>query len=194
LELGAGPGLMKQRWPEVIASDLAPQHWLDLACDGCRLPFQDGTLGAIVMLDVIHHLPEPLNFLSEAARVLRPGGRLVAIEPWITPASWVLYRYFHHEDCELGVDLAAPFRSTRKPAYEGNAAIPFQLTRIAGQGPMRLVESQPFLGLEYLATLGFQRRKPVPRAMLRGAAALERLLGPLGRWNATRALLVWERA
>lgn len=193
LELGAGPGLMKQLWPQVIASDLSPQDWLDLVCDGCNLPFHDGDLGAVVMLDVIHHLPEPVKFLHEVVRVLRPGGRLVAIEPWITPASWILYRYFHREDCDLSIDIAAPFRSAGKAAYDGNAAIPYKLARLDPPGDLRLMENRPFLGLDYLATFGFQREQPVPRAMVRGAAWVERMLGPVGRWNATRTLLVWER-
>jgi hypothetical protein len=31
---------------------------------------------------------------KEAARVLRPGGRIAMIESWITVPSFVLYRYF----------------------------------------------------------------------------------------------------
>jgi ArsR family transcriptional regulator len=41
------------------------------------LPIQDSELDAATLLLVLHHLPEPLDALAEAARVLRPGGRLL---------------------------------------------------------------------------------------------------------------------
>ena len=41
------------------------------------LPIQDATLDAATLLLVLHHLPDPAQVLSEAARVLKPGGRLL---------------------------------------------------------------------------------------------------------------------
>jgi ubiquinone/menaquinone biosynthesis C-methylase UbiE len=41
------------------------------------LPIADGELDAATLLLVLHHLPDPAAALSEASRVLRPGGRLL---------------------------------------------------------------------------------------------------------------------
>jgi ubiquinone/menaquinone biosynthesis C-methylase UbiE/DNA-binding transcriptional ArsR family regulator len=41
------------------------------------LPIADGELDAATLLLVLHHLPDPAAALSEAARALKPGGRLV---------------------------------------------------------------------------------------------------------------------
>jgi ubiquinone/menaquinone biosynthesis C-methylase UbiE len=41
------------------------------------LPIADGELDAATLLLVLHHLPDPAAALSETARVLRPGGRLL---------------------------------------------------------------------------------------------------------------------
>jgi ubiquinone/menaquinone biosynthesis C-methylase UbiE len=41
------------------------------------LPIADGELDAATLLLVLHHLPDPATALAEAARVLRPDGRLV---------------------------------------------------------------------------------------------------------------------
>jgi len=196
VELGAGPGFFHEYCPESISSDVIFTPWVNVVCDGCRTPFRDAGAGAVVMLDVIHHLSKPLDFLTEMSRILQPGGRLVAIEPWITPPSYVLYRYFHHEDCALSIDIAEPFRSTGKQAYDGNAAIPYQLVRNQRAHPatgLKLIRCEPFLGLAYLATLGFKRRRSVPGAAVRMAGQCERIAGPLGRLASTRALLVWEK-
>jgi ubiquinone/menaquinone biosynthesis C-methylase UbiE len=41
------------------------------------LPIQDGELDAATLLLVLHHLPDPIAALAEAARVLKAGGRLL---------------------------------------------------------------------------------------------------------------------
>ena len=41
------------------------------------LPIADAELDAATLLLVLHHLPDPAAALAEAARVLRPGGRLL---------------------------------------------------------------------------------------------------------------------
>ena len=196
VELGAGPGFFKEYMPGLIATDLVFTNWVDVVCDGCVMPFEDHSVGAIVMLDVLHHLPKPLHFMREAARVLQPGGIVTMIEPWITPASYLLYRYFHHEDCKLRINMESPFDSAGKKAFDGNATIPYNLVRHYSKSTrltMRLVRLEPFLALPYLATLGFKRSRPLPRALINIAATCEKVLGPIGRWNATRALLLWEK-
>jgi ArsR family transcriptional regulator len=41
------------------------------------LPIDDNALDAATLLLVLHHLPDPAVVIGEAARVLRPGGRLL---------------------------------------------------------------------------------------------------------------------
>jgi hypothetical protein len=147
------------------------------------------------MVDVLHHLPKPLQFLAEAGRILHPGGRIAMIEPWITAPSYLLYHYFHHEDCSLAVDVRHPFRESGKIAFDGNAAIPFKLLKQCKPGALslRLLQAAPFLGLPYLATLGFQRAHPIPQTLIGMACVGERFLRPLRKFVATRILVVQER-
>jgi SAM-dependent methyltransferase len=196
VEIGAGPGFFQEYFPQLISTDVVPTPYVDVVCDAGALPFQSGSVGALVMVDVLHHLPQPLAFLAEAGRVLQPGGRVALIEPWITVPSYLLYRYFHHEDCSLAVDVRRPFGAGGKQAFEGNAAIPFKLLKQykAGVSPLRLLQAAPFLGLPYLATLGFKIKRPIPRAVIGMAKVCEHLLSPLRRWASTRILIVWEHA
>ena len=195
VEVGSGPGFFKAAAPALIATDVRPDPALDVRCDAGALPFRAASLGAIVMVDALHHLPRPLDFLAEAARALRPGGRLAMIEPWITLPSWVLYRFFHHEQCRLRVDLARPFAADAKGVLEGNAAIPYLvLGRLRDAGlPFHLVRAEPFVALPYLATFGFKVGRPLPALLQRAARGGERLLAPLTRWLATRIFVVLEK-
>jgi ubiquinone/menaquinone biosynthesis C-methylase UbiE/DNA-binding transcriptional ArsR family regulator len=44
------------------------------------LPISDGELDVAIMMLVLHHVPDPAAVLGEAARVVRPGGRLVVCD------------------------------------------------------------------------------------------------------------------
>jgi ArsR family transcriptional regulator len=45
-----------------------------------RLPLEDASLDAAVLALVLHHVPDPARICAEAARALRPGGRLVVAD------------------------------------------------------------------------------------------------------------------
>ena len=74
VEIGSGIGNLKAHLPGALATDLFPNPWLDLACDGYELPFRQASLSHLVLFDVFHHLRAPNAFLREARRVLAPGG------------------------------------------------------------------------------------------------------------------------
>ncbi len=44
------------------------------------LPIEDGELGAAMLSLVLHYSPDPARALGEAARVLRPGGRILVVD------------------------------------------------------------------------------------------------------------------
>jgi ArsR family transcriptional regulator len=44
------------------------------------LPVADGELDAALLVLTLHHMPDPELVFAEAARALRPGGRLVVID------------------------------------------------------------------------------------------------------------------
>ena len=203
VEVGAGPGTLRAfarahrpdlRW---LATDLEPVPWNDVAADAGRLPVRDGAAQAVLGLDVLHHLPDPAAFFSEAARVLGPGGRLALVEPWISPLSWPIYRFLHEEDCRLGVDPWRPFPAD-KAGFDGDAALPWRIVRDARAedwrrfrlGPPRITRLNAFA---YLLSLGFRQASLLPEALVGPAQRLDQWTAPLARLAALRAFLVWER-
>jgi SAM-dependent methyltransferase len=109
LEFGAGgtPAELRSEG-HFIAADIQFGPWLDVVADAQQMPVSDGALDNITMLDVLHHLAYPVRFLEESARTLRPGGRLIMIEPAISLASHLPLLLFHHETVDMSVD---PLRS-----------------------------------------------------------------------------------
>jgi SAM-dependent methyltransferase len=98
VEVGSGIGNLKEHLPAALATDLFPNPWLDLVCDGYELPFRQASLSHLVLFDVFHHLRAPNAFLREARRVLVPSsGRLILFEPYISWSSCPVYGLLHHE-------------------------------------------------------------------------------------------------
>ena len=58
------------------------------------LPFDNDFADTIVSFEVLEHLPEPDNFLSECHRVLRPGGYLLMTAPFIWHVHEEPYDYY----------------------------------------------------------------------------------------------------
>ena len=204
VEVGGGPGFFKQLLPSVISTDLVSCPWLDVVADAQALPFQTSTVTNVLGLDVLHHLAAPMKFLKEAERVLIPGGRLVLVEPWITPFSRFLYRYFHQEDCDLSVrpwKLDEAREAPVKKAFEGNQAIPYLLfgsqnrqKTLAMIPHLACMVAEPFCLFAYLLSFGFKEMNLLPEALYPTVSMLERYSLPLWRrLAALRVLLVLEK-
>jgi SAM-dependent methyltransferase len=204
LEVGAGPGFLRafagERRPDLrwIASDIHAAAWNDLAADATRLPLRDGVLGAVLGLDLLHHLARPALFFAETARVLEEGGRLVLVEPWITPLSWPVFRFMHHERCRLGVDAWRPFPANDKDSFDGDAAIPWRLARQTDPRRWRDLGLEPpsvspVNGFAYLLSRGFRSGSLLPLRGARGLIALDRATAVLAPWTGLRAVLCWSK-
>ncbi len=48
-----------------------------MAADSQALPLTDGSLDAVMMMHMLYHVPDPAMAVAEAARVLRPDGKLL---------------------------------------------------------------------------------------------------------------------
>ncbi len=57
-----------------------------LQADAKRLPFRDGLFHVVISNSILHHIPEPLLVVREAARVTAPGG-LLFFRDLLRPAS-----------------------------------------------------------------------------------------------------------
>jgi SAM-dependent methyltransferase len=205
IEVGAGPGMFaeyaRRRRPDLVwvATDLAPAPWNDAVTDAHSLPFRAGAADVVLGVDILHHLAHPRAFFAEAARILRPGGRLAIVEPWVTLLSFPIYRFFHPEDCARPADPWAPFAAAGdKDLFDGNAAIPQAIVRATGAAEWSRLGLEPpqtdlINGFAYLLSLGFRPRSLLPMAAAPAALWIDLWLRPIARVTGLRARLVWRR-
>ncbi len=203
IELGSGPGFARQFIADLQLTDIVRAPWHDRELSAEALPFADGSLGALVLFDVLHHLADPRRFFVEAGRVLAPGGRIVLCEPHVSPLSYPVYKLFHDEPLDLSVDPLAPAAAPAdgRDPFDSNQAIPSllfgrQAGRFAAEFPqLRLTRLEWLSGLSYPASGGFSRRPLLPAPLWGLLHGLERRLpASLFRWIGFRLLAVLERA
>ena len=197
LELGSGAGFLAASLTGLLRSEVFATSHVDLALDGQELPFADSSLRAIVMVNVFHHLPQPGRFLAEAARTVREGGVVTAIEPWNTPWSRLVYRRLHHEPF---LPEAEDWRvADGGPLSSANGALPWIVfardrERLQREHPQwRLRAVVPVTPFSYLLAGGISLRAAMPGFTYPAWALLERALAPLGGALAMFAHVVLER-
>jgi SAM-dependent methyltransferase len=83
LHLGAGASI--QRYPNSIELETAVFCHTDVVGDASSLPFQDGSLGGVLALNVFEHLADPERAASELHRVLRPGSPVLIQTAFLQP-------------------------------------------------------------------------------------------------------------
>jgi SAM-dependent methyltransferase len=193
VEVGSGIGNLRTRLPGAIATDLFPNPWLDLVCDGYELPFGNGSVSHLILFDVFHHLRAPMAFLGEARRVLTPGGRVVVFEPYISAMSYPVYGLLHHEPVALNEEISMA-RNLGRPrdyyAAQGNATRMFfapgradHARRDSGSAPpfegWRVFHAEAFASFAYLLSGGFSKPAMYPARWLNGLVSVDR---QLSRW------------
>ena len=81
-------------------TDLHPEDPMVVEVDFREpLPFPSNSFDTVLLMNVLEHLQEPTKLLNESFRVLKPGGKLIGIVPFMFPyhADPEDFQRFTHE-------------------------------------------------------------------------------------------------
>lgn len=202
VELGGGSGMAKDFLSGILTSDIVITPFVDFVADAMRMPLADGSVDNVFMVDVLHHLPHPGRLFSEITRVLRKGGRVVMLEPFISLFSRAVFKLAHPEPVDMSVDPLPRddvliFRG--EGPFASNQAIPTLMfdrhfDQFARKFPnLRLVRKTLDSTIVYPLSGGFSGPCVVPKFAWPLAWGLEACLRPVRRWMAFRIIVTLER-
>ena len=93
------------------------------------LPFEDNTFDVVHSWDFLHHVPDPHKAASEINRVLKPGGRYIAVEPNLLNPS--IAHYHARRKVEWGLFSKNQFSNKRTFGKHFDVSIRFDNTIIS---------------------------------------------------------------
>jgi SAM-dependent methyltransferase len=105
----------------------------------CReLPFADKSKDAAIVQGGLHHLPVLPDDLErvfvEVRRVLRPDGRVVFVEPWLTPFLRIVHTVAQNplaRRLSVKLDALATMIENERQTYENWLGRPQEISRLA---------------------------------------------------------------
>lgn len=200
VELGSGIGNIKEVIPHALRTDLFPNPWLDQTENAYALSFGKETVSDLILFDVFHHLRYPGTALREFWRVLRPGGRVLVFDPFISLLGVVVYGLLHKEPIAWRQEVvwyAPPGWDAHQVDYyaaQGNATRVF-FSRLTPSllRDWNIVTRKRFAALSYVASGGYSGPQLYPDSLYPLLRTLDSWLDKLPPVFATRILVVLEK-
>jgi SAM-dependent methyltransferase len=200
VELGSGLGNIREVIPNCLRTDLFPNPWIDQIENAYQLSFADESVSDLILTDVFHHLKYPGTALKEFSRVLRQGGRVIMLEPYMSALGSFVYGVPHDEPIAIlkKIEWDAPEGWSPEEidyyAAQGNATRIF----ISSYFRTKLMDWQkteiiPLSAFAYAASGGFSKPQLYPTSMLPFIKKLEKILDLFPSLFATRVLVILEK-
>lgn len=70
------------------------QSKLDLVSDIVNIPVKNNSFDAVMCIEVLEHLPEPIKAIAEFARILKVGGKLILSAPFASLTHFAPYHFY----------------------------------------------------------------------------------------------------
>lgn len=95
LILDCGAGKRSSQRDNVVCLEVVPYESTDVLSVAENLPFRDASFDGVLCLNVLEHVRDPFGAAREIARVLKPGGRLYCVVPFLQPRHGYPSHYYN---------------------------------------------------------------------------------------------------
>lgn len=184
VEIGSGGGFIKEIIPHAITSDVMKGPDIDKVFSATNMPFKNNSVAAFFMIDVLHHIKNAERALQEMLRSLKPGGKVIMIEPYNSLWGGIIYRYIHPErfDPKAGWKISGKGRMS-----DSNTALPWIIfvrdrKLFKKRFPAVTLIITPHTPLRYLVSGGLSNVQFLPTLFYPTVCSIETFLSPLNRY------------
>ena len=175
VEIAAGTGNFKN-WAghrQILTTDILPGAEIAIVTDAHRLPFRRGSISNFVMIDALHHCAQPIQVFKCVAQCLKPGGRFVMLESFMSTWGNLVFKFFHHEPPDFSYNIDKPLE--RMPEiWRGNPAMSRLVFDHPDRLPLAIEKISYHKFLSYPLCGGFTYRSLLPAPILRAMHKIER--------------------
>lgn len=184
VELGAAGSGLSAKCPGLLTCDTVPAPEVMVVCDPAELPLPTGLFTCVAGIDVLGRCRQPGRVLMEVERILKPGGRLVLVEPWTGVFGLLFHGLKQRRRVIAGLD----------PWFDAGAGNAAAATACLHRRDAELIKHAPALTVVTVEPFGgpsewtgeVERSRALMRTEDRLPRALRGLIG-------TRALFVVEK-
>jgi 2-polyprenyl-3-methyl-5-hydroxy-6-metoxy-1,4-benzoquinol methylase len=105
--------------------------------DGHQIPFPNETFQAVGAFNVLEHVEDPVSFLDEMSRVLRPGGRMIVSSPnFLRVLGWKDYHPRMRGIGQKWKNWKVLLARKKRYSLDGNTIVFEKMTPIVRPDPM----------------------------------------------------------
>lgn len=200
VELGSGLGNIQLVLPDCLRTDLFPYPWIDQIENAYNLSFEDESVSDLILSDVFHHLKYPGTALRELHRVLRPGGRVILLEPCLSALGLLVYGLLHVEPIAITKPIQWFAPADWSPdsidyyAAQGNASRIFLGRKFRPRlRDWHTIKAIRLPAISYAASGGYSKPQLYPTSALPLMKKVEKILDPLPALFATRLIVILQK-
>lgn len=198
IEIGSGSSFLYKSLEKLIKTNILFIPDNDIVFSAYDMPLRDNSTDNLILISVFHHLGDPKKFLEEAIRILKPNGRILISDPFISKLSYGLWHFLHPEGCDMS-RIGFDKKTRDNPLLDANSANATLIftDKHSNHGfnfsRCRIIKIVYHTIFHYWLAGGYNLPPLLPRLSLGIINLAEKLLSPFSRFLASFIFVVIEK-